>query len=577
MYLHPVSRIRLLSDSLINQIAAGEVIERPSSVVKELVENSLDASACHIHVRIAGGGSELIEVVDDGVGMDRDDAVLAIERHATSKISAPEDLQAISTMGFRGEALPSIAAVSEVTIETSTTDGEGTRVLIGFGRIHKVEPCSRPRGTRVIIRDLFAQLPARRKFLRSESTELRHIIAVITGLSFANQIVAFSLTSGTRKLIDAPQAHDSSQRLGDLVGANRARQAQAVSYQNGDYSVSGFLLPPSASREHVVIVNQRLVRDRMLSGALNRALRNPDGRFSAEAFIHLRMPTQLVDINVHPAKAEVRFAEPGAAIAVLTQALASARTRLHSPQPVRMISTTADTSPTPPPLLFGDRYLDTTPRQAPIYNDPLADQAFVAETAPPSSSSPNSQLGQYLGQYRGTYLIVEDNEGLLLVDQHAAHERVLYEILLAKEKPPAVQRLLIPEILELSPNSAAIAHEAAAELALIGLEIEEASGLSLRILGVPAQLWSNSPGLLVERLLSDLVDNATPGSTLRERAAASLACQSAIKKNWSLSQVEAEHLLGDLLRTADPHRCPHGRPTMLRLYHSEIEQRIGRK
>lgn len=561
-------RIRLLPDALINQIAAGEVVERPASVLKELVENSLDAAARHIHARLAAGGRDLVEVEDDGTGMEADDVLLAIERHATSKIVSADDLQAMRTFGFRGEALPSVAAASRLTLESAEEDGAGTRVQVDFGRVVGCEPCSRPRGTRVAVRDLFAQLPARRKFLRAEGTELRHCVITLGALAFAHPDVAFRLQHGGRSLLELPAVRTAAHRLPDLVGADRARAAQPVRFRAGSIEVTGFLLPTRAGRELVVTVNGRVVRDRLLSAAVNRALRGPSGALEAEAYLALQLPLDAVDVNVHPTKAEVRFSDPGQVMSAIAQALAPARQHLHGPMPVRRVIAVGGGEPavqsrlqfphaSPPP-----RVSDAAPDRWPV----------------PSAAPAPSPLGRYIGQYRDTYLLLEDDEGLLLVDQHVAHERVLFEELLAQAgSHPAVQRLLLPEVIELPPALAVLANDAAAELAALGLEVEPASGRTVRVLGVPAALPATAAEALVQRLLGDLAEGATTGATLRERAAASMACQAAIKKNRPLPRPEAEHLLARLRTLNDPHRCPHGRPIVLRLAHAEIERRIGRR
>ncbi len=570
MYLLGVTNIRVLPDDLVNRIAAGEVVERPASVVKELVENSLDAGAGNIRVELLAGGRELVVVEDDGTGMEPDDARLALERHATSKLTAGADLSRIATLGFRGEALPSIAAVSNLTLETAPADGEGTRVRVEFGRPADVEPCARPRGTRVTVRDLFSRLPARRKFLRTEGTELRHAVSALTALAFTRPEVAFRLTHGRRVLLQLPRVQATAPRLPDLVGADRARGARPVRHGAGGVTVEGFVIPGAGAREVVLAVNGRAVKDRLLVGTVNRALRGPSGVLEADAYIHLTVPIEEVDVNVHPTKAEVRFAEPGRVIAVLTQALALARAALHGVVEVRRVVALPDRPAGAAALPF-----------ASSYPKPGGDRPAVREAPPPHvaevPAAPVSRWGRYVGQYRETYLVMEDADGLVLVDQHVAHERVLFERLLAAGAAPAVQRLLLPEVVELPPALAVLAGEAAHDLEELGLELEPASGSSVRVLGVPASLPVARAAEMVRRVLSDLEGGPAAGRSTRECAAASLACHAAIKKNRALSRVEAETLLAELAGASDPHRCPHGRPIVLRLPHDEIERRIGRR
>jgi DNA mismatch repair protein MutL len=572
VYLPRVPRIRVLPDPVINQIAAGEVVERPASVVKELVENALDAGARRIAVRLLGGGSELVEVEDDGCGMDPADARLAVERHATSKIAAAEDLASLASFGFRGEALPSIAAASRFVMETATVPGEGTRVEILFGAAPAVRPCARPRGTRVEVRDLFERLPARRKFLRRDATELRHAVTALGALAFLNPSVGFLLESTRRVLLDLPPVDGRDRRLPDLVGAERAAEAVRVEHRSAAVVVSGYLVPARGTAETVLAVNGRVVRDRLLIGAVNRALRLPDGRAEADAYLDIEVPFEAVDVNVHPTKAEVRFVDPGRVVAAVAAALTVARPSLHGPVGVRRIVTVPSPAPAPARLPF------STPADGPRASAPSVSEAGRSLHSAAENGLESAVSGmRYLGQYRDTYLVVEDDRGLLLVDQHVAHERILVERLLDDHAPPAVQRLLLPEIVELPSHLAAAAEEAAPELARIGLEIEAASGRSLRVLGVPAPLPVSAAGALVERVLRDIAKGGEPGVELRERAAASLACQSAIKKNRPLSRAEAEQLLRDLSATRERHRCPHGRPIALRLEHEEIERRIGRR
>jgi DNA mismatch repair protein MutL len=568
-----VPRIHLLPDTLINQIAAGEVVERPASVVKELIENALDAGAGEVRIRLISGGCDLVEVTDDGCGMDGDDALLALQRHATSKISEAEDLDRLTTMGFRGEALPAIAAASHLTLETATMAGAGWQVTVDFGRAPERRAIVRPRGTRVAVADLFARLPARRKFLRSAATELRHAVAVTTALAFTRPQVAFFLEHGSRPLLALPRAEDVARRLPDLVGAARAREARPFRHDARGVRVEGFLLPPGAAREQIVVVNGRVVRDKLVSAALNRALRGPSGAPLAAVYLRLELAPDDLDVNVHPSKAEVRFRDSGTVFAAIAGALAMARPDLHGPVGVSRVVVV------PPSEAVADPRYPSATRSRPRIAEaglPFSQPHFAAPRGDvgPALLTP---LGRYIGQYRATYLLLEDSAGLLLVDQHVAHERVLFERLLESGAPTQVQRLLLPEVVDLPPQLAVLAGEVAPDLERLGVEIEAASGAAVRILGTPASLPAVAAGPLLERLLGELRDGSLPGVTTRERIAASLSCQAAIKKNRPLAPAEAERLLADLATVREPHRCPHGRPILLRLEHAEIERRIGRR
>ena len=577
-----MARIRVLSDALVNQIAAGEVVERPASVVKELVENSIDAGARRVAVTLEAGGRDRVEVVDDGSGMDGDDALLALERHATSKIASAADLAVIGTLGFRGEALPSIGAASRLTLESAAEDGAGTRIDVDFGTIVSVRPLARPRGTRVVVQDLFDRLPARRKFLRTAATELKHAIGALNGLAFARPSVALALAHNGRTLLDLPAATGFARRLPDLVGVQRAREAVEIFHAPGALTVSGFLLPARGARELVIAVNGRPLRDRLLVMAITRALRGPGGLPEADAYVAVELPGDAVDVNVHPTKAEVRFVDPGRVIAAVTAAIVAARTASHGPAPIRRVVTVGapvadrETSyrwPAAPPepgspLLAALR----------VSEPDVGVAAFDSGPAEAPDRAPAGSLGgRYVGQYRNTYLVLEDELGLLLVDQHAAHERVLYERLLDRPEVAPSQRLLVPELVELPPGQAALATEVADELRRLGLDVEVVSGNTARVHAVPAPLPVSSAGRLVAELLEDLAGGAAPGATVRDRTAASLSCRAAIKKNRPLSAIEAAQLMRDLATCREPHRCPHGRPILVRLAHAEIERRIGRR
>ena len=568
--------VRLLPDALINQIAAGEVVERPASVVKELLENAVDAGAQRILVSLDAGGRDRVEVADDGGGMEPADAVLALQRHATSKIATAADLEAITTLGFRGEALPSIAAAAHLVLETAAADGAGTLVEVEFGVAREPRPIARPRGTRVVVRDLFLRLPARRKFLRTEATEVRHALAVLHATAFAHPEIALAVEHNGRRILDLPAAPEFGRRLPDLVGAQRARAAVPIAHAHGQVTVSGCLLPPRGSREIVVVVNGRPVRDRLVLSTITRALRAPDGLPEADAFVRIELPGDAVDVNVHPTKAEVRFVEPGRVIAAVAAAIVGARTAMHSPAAIRRV-VTVSASPASGQALLPWRTSYETGAGAPatLVREDASSGADWAD--PPLAATAAPLTARFVGQYRDTYLVLEDAEGLLLVDQHAAHERILFERLLARPGDAPAQRLVAPEVIELSAGHAALAAEVTGELGALGLEVEVVTGNSVRVHAVPAALPAARAGQLVAALLADLAGGEAPGATLRERTAASLSCRAAIKKNTPLSALEAERLLRDLRECREPHRCPHGRPIVVKLFHTEIERRIGRR
>ncbi|MCS7182382.1 MAG: DNA mismatch repair endonuclease MutL [Thermoanaerobaculum sp.] len=553
-----MGKIRLLPDAVVNQIAAGEVVERPASVVKELVENALDAQAERVVVRLAAGGRDLIQVEDDGCGMDAEDAMLALERHATSKIRDAQDLQHLTTLGFRGEALPSIAAVSQLTLETAPAPGEGTRVRVSFGRVLGQEPCGRPRGTTVTVEKLFARTPARRKFLRSEPTELRHVVEYLQSLAFAYPQVAVTLFHGGRRLVHLLPAPNREVRLRQMLPE---ASLTPFSAQRGAYTLEGYLMPPTPARQLVVVVNRRSLKDRLLSGTLARLLRSTHGEWQADLFLHLQLPTEEVDFNVHPSKTEVRFVNPGAVTAFLAEALTDALAAGR-----RAPRLTLATPPGPP--------LPQQPLQFAVGEGP---PPHGQPWEPPVTAAPPKSWGRYLGQYRHTYLLVEREDGLALVDQHVAHERVLFEQLLREDGPTPRQALLLPEVVTVNPAVFLLVVEHVAELAQLGLEVEPLSGHTLRITSLPAAIPASQAPELLKGVLEDLAQGPNPGRSLREQVAASLACRAAVQKNTPLTALEAQRLLDDLARCQDPHRCPHGRPIALTVAHGEIERRIGRK
>jgi DNA mismatch repair protein MutL len=598
-----VPRIRVLSDSLVNRIAAGEVVERPASVVKELVENSLDAGAKRIEVELATGGRSLVRVTDDGCGMDPDDALLALERHATSKIDTASDLDHIGTLGFRGEALPSIAAVSRFMLLTAEDPSKGgIRVTVEGGSILGIEAAARARGTTIEVRDLFFNVPARRKFLRAPETELRHAQESLWGAALARPDVAFVLRHGKRTLIDAPEAVDVADRLRVLWRrVDRVIRFEATGAGGG---VHGMLAPGGGrGRPNLtLLVNGRAVRDRLLVGAVMRVLRSAGSGFGgARVVVDLRLPPESVDVNVHPAKAEVRFARAGAVFALVERALREgiaasqgrvSVTRIDEGEGVaengtggygELVRGRTDagsplfTHPAYGPQLgaeFGDQYQGT---EAPVSGG----HAIGRSGARPGPA--DTPFGRLIGQYRESFLLLEDAHGLVIVDQHVAHERVLYDRILGRleagEAPS--QRLLTPRLLELGEAMTAAVPAVEDLLRRVGIEIEIFGSDTVRISSVPPEIDSES----IDRVVEEILDRATALDGVPERAteelseelAASLSCRGAIKVNHRLSGQEQRALLEDLVTTDNPYRCPHGRPIILRLSQEEMERRLGRR
>ena len=703
-----MSKIRVLSDHLSNQIAAGEVVERPASVAKELVENSIDAGARRIEIDVEAGGRRLLRVADDGEGMTRDDAVLAFERHATSKISTTEDLHRISTLGFRGEALASIASVARVELITQIEgDTEGTRVLIEGGRMRDVGPAARPRGTTITTRDLFFNIPARRKFLRSEATESFHLTNLVTHYALAHPEVAFALTNNGRETLRAAPAADLRERAYQIFGAEFLDSLLEISGGHEQVArIRGYVSAPRERRTsrdaQYLFVNGRFVRDRLISRALSEGYRSvlPHGVYPA-ALLFLEAPLEEVDVNVHPAKTEVRFRRAAAVADIVREAVRAALTaggyvrsaesagesgrywrddseqlnesrydpatesirqesiefgmppssldddlmRRRDETPIgelseassRASSETAfdapssdthfaethfassdedfdmaaraqimpdtEAAPTPPERSSTS---ETLPDQSPTRSaqafsaSPASPSAAPSVTAPPpvraamtfpplvsgaglareaTIESLSSNI-RPLGQLEDSFIIATDPEGLLLIDQHVAHERILFDKYRALEaaRPAESQNLLVPETFDLTPAQAAAFDTVVEELETYGFGLMRLSGRTVAIKAVPADLPATEARNILGEVL-DTVDAEKRGAvraTLRDEIAASLACRAAIKINMPLTMEKMRWLIDRLLTTSSPTTCPHGRPIILRLTKRDIERGFHR-
>ncbi len=662
-----MGRIRILSDLVANQIAAGEVVERPASVVKELLENSLDAGATRIRIEVEAGGRKLIRISDNGHGMVRDDALLAFERHATSKLRTSDDLLAIATLGFRGEALPSIASVSRLQLETRVAEEpSGTLVEIAGGNILRVEDAGLPVGTTITLRDLFFNTPARRKFLKSEQTELSHIAALVTHYALVHPTKHIELHSATQALLVAPAVANAADRLFQIFGKETSNYMLPVTAEM-DFTRAGLPEPPPWKREEdytspdpgylrltgfvskpelqklnrnsiYVFVNQRLIRDRLVLHALSEAYRNilPPTSYPV-VLLFLEMPPQEVDVNVHPAKTEVRFRQPSfvhdfirdTVRTALMQArpAASFATALTSgphgasssllldvsplpggddaiPQPIFEPSSVPQSEPYNPadtetfhvPAIKSPTFNLAAPivppspgrfafsgHSIPIgYQSTQAQGESTSDVAAPQQADTLTALSTLkpLGQLRDSFILATNEEGLWIIDQHVAHERILFEKVLRERETEQIQRqrLLMPLLIDLLPAQMITFAEIAEELDRNGFEAEPFGPRTLAVKAAPVGL----EGVELERMLEEVLaipdrNQQTENSEARRRRiAASIACHAAIKINQALEPSKIDWLLTELSKTEHPTACPHGRPIALRYSHKDIQRAFQR-
>jgi len=651
-----MGRIHVLPEHVANKIAAGEVVERPASVVKELIENCLDAGSTRIKIQIEAGGKKLIQITDNGCGMMRDDALLAFERHATSKIKNAEDLLTVATLGFRGEALPSIASVSRLHLETrAAEEPAGTVVEINGGKIFRVEEAGLPEGTSITVRDLFFNTPARKKFLKSESTELSHIASLVTHYALAHPDKHFELHSATNAMLVAPPVAGCSERIYQVFGKDTLDQLLPVAAMQplahiglpqpppwrreaeedagprdpGELRVHGFVSKPEIQKLNrnsiYVFVNGRLIRDRLIQHALTDAYRNilPPTIYPV-VLLFLELPTAEVDVNVHPSKTEVRFRQQTVMHDFVRD---SVRAALMKARPVPQFTTAINAHPTAGPALTpgahppgadvgwralyepatGGRFELQAPVPPPITQRFQFDAGISVEanagvalarapevipgdacTAPipdqpeemTSDLAPALASLKPLGQIRESFILAVNHEGLWIVDQHVAHERVLFERVLRQRAAQEVesQRLLMPLILELTPAQQAVFTEISDELAGNGFEAEPFGTRSIAIKIAPAGIEASD----IEHMLHELLDQISLEeqklnmATVRARIAASIACHAAIKVNMPLEQNKMEWLLAELAKTDCPMCCPHGRPVVLRYSLKDIQKAFKR-
>jgi DNA mismatch repair protein MutL len=658
-----MGKIHVLSEAVANKIAAGEVVERPASVVKELLENALDAGSTRIKVSVEAGGRKLIQITDDGCGMVRDDALLAFERHATSKLKNAEDLLNVSTLGFRGEALPSIASVSRLRLETrAEEEAAGTVVEINGGKIFKVEEAGLPPGTSITVRDLFFNTPARKKFLKSESTELSHIASLVTHYALAHPGKHFELHSTANAMLVAPPVAGYSDRVYQIFGKEtldqmipvaallplarvglpqpppwRREEEDSEPKDPGEVRVHGFVSKPEIQKLNrnsiYIFVNGRLIRDRLVQHAITEAYRNiiPPTVYPV-VLLFLEMPTVEVDVNVHPSKTEVRFRQQTILHDFVRDSI---RAALMKARPVPQFISEIGAHPTASPSLTpGARQGEASAWRAvyepvgaggfalqPQVAPPVAERfqfqggiaveanaavslarpgpqdavrAEIAEFVPDSGcapavsdeADPPSQLAvslanlKPLGQIRDSFILAVNDEGLWIVDQHVAHERVLFEKVLKQRAAKGVesQRLLMPLILELTPAQQAVFAEIAEELHTNGFEAEPFGTRSVAVKMAPAGVEGPQLEHMLHELLEQLAreEQKLNLEAVRTRIAASIACHAAIKVNMPLDEHKMQWLLGELAKTEFPISCPHGRPVVLRYSMKDIQRAFKR-
>ena len=629
-------KIRILSEQLANQIAAGEVIERPASVVKELLENSLDAGADRIQVEVEGGGTRLLRVIDNGSGMDEDDVLLCLERHGTSKIHTTEDLEGIATLGFRGEAIPSIASVAQLTITSRPSGADlGSKAVVQYGKLTAIHEAGCPQGTIIEVRNLFGNTPARRKFLRTVRTELNHIDEVVRTYALAHPQVSFLLSIDGRQTLHLDISQNLSQRLSAVLNYQKTFITVEKQQHDRHRLLTALLIPPeqagSTNGQLRLFINGRAVRDRMLAHAVTDGLHGflMKGK-SPSGMLHLRLPAEEVDVNVHPAKHEVRFRNAQDIHYFTVQAIAETmlaeQQRLQRelfgrpstqpaaaisppapswpeeifPKPVKAppaFSTTATSYQTAEPVRATAIYqekstvaaieltaaaMETAPQQQKTNIQTAVDSEFsvqpsaaAARPDPLLPQDPNRHGLRIIGQFADLYILCANAEGLIVIDQHAAHERLLYEELQRQYRGRhlASQQLLFPASIELSVRQAQLLESFTEEIEQMGFAVQNFGGRSYIISAVPALTSHCSPQTLLTDLLAQLADGDQPGNErLIDAILASMACKAAIKSGHALSDREIDDLLNRMARAGLFSHCPHGRPVFRQFSHDQVKQ-----
>ena len=599
--------INVLDPRVAQQVAAGEVVDRPASVVKELVENALDAGATRVEIELGDGGTSRMLIRDNGSGMPPDDAGLSVLRHATSKIQEVQDIETVTTLGFRGEALPSIASVSSFCLTTSTGEGAATKVVVEGGAPAEVGPASHPKGTTVLVDRLFYNVPARRAFLKGPRAERSAIVETVTHVAVAHPNVAFRLTEAGRDYLSLPEAGGLLERLAQIHGVAKARALREVSYESGAFKISGYAALPSLTEGgrscQTISVNGRFVRAENLHRGLDNAYRAtvPSGRYPPVA-VEITADPRRVDVNVHPTKQVVRFSEERAAREALTAAVRSAiewrppaptatprateraftQDRFSVP-PARGGSFLAEER-TPYDAAAAPRDLREARERLAEASQPLAGppaEEVVAEDRPPYGELPERgalpplEDLRVVGQLAAGYILVEEPEALWVVDQHVAHERAILDNLNDADSPATVQSLLVPEIVELSPGDAELAAASLEELGVYGFEVEPFGPRSVRVISVISTLADKDVSGAFKDALS-AIKGSDPGHRREDRILATIACHSAVKMGDRLSHREMERLVRDWLTCRLPATCPHGRSICYRIGLNEVARKLDR-
>lgn len=594
-------QIRVLPDELINQIAAGEVVERPASVVKELVENAIDAGAGRIEIILEQGGRKRIEIRDDGCGMSESDALLAIERHATSKILHFDDLLSVSTLGFRGEALPSIASVSRFTMQTFDGGSEaGIEIVSDPVNGRSSRPIGRDRGTTISVLELFENVPARRKFLKSADAEFRAIVSVVSSYALPEPSRAFRVEHNGRVVLDLVPVPSRRQRVLQILGGEADSHLEQIDLTIEDCKASGFVtrgLRYGSRRNQYFFVNGRLVKDRVLTHAANRAAEAFDFDGHPAVFMFLDIAPETIDVNVHPAKTEVRFRDSGKVHVVVEQGI---RRALGGAEEGRDLLRPADDAlmyAVPSVREAGDETIPSRLEERLLFSHvsthqgvrervlhevtPLFQQrAVVQPPVEPSSDRLGSLRGRVIGQYRLSYILLDTPDGLRLVDQHVAHERILYDRFarMLEARAPETQRLLTPFLYDAGATECAILESHLEELRAVGFEIERFSGNTFAVSAIPLSMQRERLETFFGKVVdASLDDRGSHMTRIRERVIASLACQAAIKVHRPLSGEEMSRLVEELLESSNPYACPHGRPIIVDIRHIDIEKHFHRK